>query len=56
MQPLDRNSAQLGRDAEAMRAATPQQRAHSGEQVTRRHVLRKANRALNGRVGLDESR
>jgi hypothetical protein len=54
MQPLDRDHAQIGRQAAAMLASTLQQRAENDEQRTRTRVLMEADRALRRRARLGD--
>jgi hypothetical protein len=52
MQPLDRDNAQVRRDAAAMLVATLHQRVENDEQRTRVRVLREADQAVRRRARL----
>jgi hypothetical protein len=52
MQPLDRDNAQIRRDAAAMLAATLHQRVENGELQTRMRLLREADQAVRRRARL----
>ncbi len=52
MQPLDRDIAQMRRDAATMMASTLRQRAENGEQQTRLRAARKADQGIRRRGSL----